>query len=111
MLKRFVCIVSLVLAATAAANEGHELLQGQNESERAQTLIGILHASGKGCSAVSRSFFQDRDEYAAAYWNAECASGESYVIQMPATPQAKTRVLDCSLMEMIGVKCFEKFEN
>ena len=100
-------LIGLVLALPAFANEGHQLLLGQTKAERATTLAGILQASGKTCATVSRSFLQGTDENQAAYWNAECSGGETYVIQIPTTNQ--TRVLECKIMEMIGVQCFTRF--
>lgn len=102
-------LLSLALAAPAFANEGHQLLLSQTKAERATTLAGILQTSGKACAEVSRSFLQGTDENQAAYWNAECSGGETYVIQIPASSQ--TRVLECKIMAMIGVKCFTRFEN
>ena len=102
-------LLGLTLAATAFANEGHQLLLSQTKAERATTLAGILQASGKTCATVSRSFLQGTDEHQAAYWNAECSGGETYVIQIPVSSQ--TRVLECKIMAMIGVECFTRFEN
>ncbi len=102
-------LLSLALAASAFANEGHHLLLSQSKAERATTLAGILQTSGKTCAAVSRSFLQGTDENQAAYWNAECSGGETYVIQIPVSSQ--TRVLECKIMAMIGVGCFTPFEN
>ena len=105
----WISLLSLTLAATAFANEGHQLLLSQTKAERATTLAGILQTSGKTCATVSRSFLQGTDENQAAYWNAECSGGETYVIQIPVSTQ--TRVLECKIMAMIGVKCFTRFEN
>ena len=105
----WISLLSLTLAATAFANEGHQLLLSQTKAERATTLAGILQTSGKTCVTVSRSFLQGTDENQAAYWNAECSGGETYVIQIPVSTQ--TRVLECKIMAMIGVKCFTRFEN
>lgn len=106
----WIYLLSLALAVPAFANEGHQLLLSQSKAERATTLAGILQTSGKTCETVSRSFLQGTDEAnQAAYWNAECSGGETYVIQIP--PSNKTRVLECKIMEMIGVKCFTRFEQ
>ena len=106
----WICLLGLVLAVPAFANEGHQLLLSQSKAERATTLAGILQTSGKPCAEVSRSFLQGTDEEnQAAYWNAECSGGETYVIQIP--PSNQTRVLECKIMEMIGVKCFTRLEN
>ncbi len=102
-------LLGLVLATPAFANDGHQLLLGQSKAERATTLAGILQTSGKTCATVSRSFLQGTDENQAAYWNAECSGGETYVIQIPVSSQ--TRVLECKIMAMIGVECFTRFEN
>ena len=105
----WICLLGLALAAPAFANEGHQLLLGQTKAERATTLAGILQTSGKTCETVSRSFLQGTDENRAAYWNAECSGGETYVIQIPVSN--RTRVLECKIMAMIGVECFTRFEN
>ena len=103
------CLLGLALAVPAFANEGHQLLLGQSKDERAITLAGILQTSGKTCATVSRSFLQGTDEHQAAYWNAECSGGETYVIQIPVSSQ--THVLECKIMAMIGVACFTRFDN
>ena len=105
----WICLLGLALAATAFANEGHQLLLSQTKDERATTLAGILQTSGKTCATVSRSFLQGTDEHQAAYWNVECSEGETYVIQIPVNSQ--TRVLECKIMAMIGVRCFTRFDN
>jgi len=106
----WIYLLGLALAVPAFANEGHQLLLSQSKAERATTLAGILQTSGKTCETVSRSFLQGTDkENQAAYWNAECSGGETYVIQIP--PSNKTRDLECKIMEMIGVKCFTRFDN
>lgn len=97
----------LAIVGSALANPGHELLRGQSQAERATTLAGILHASGKACAEVSRSFYQGEDEHRAAYWNAACSGGEAYVIQIP--PDSQTRVIECQIVELIGVACFTRF--
>ena len=105
----WIYLLGLALAASAFANEGHQLLLSQTKAERATTLAGILQTSGKTCAEVSRSFLQGTDEHQAAYWNAECSGGETYVIQIPVSHQ--TRVLECKIMAMIGVECFTRFDN
>ncbi len=102
-------LLSLALAAPAFANEGHQLLLSQSEAERAITLAGILQTSGKTCATVSRSFLQGTDEDQAAYWNAECSGGETYVIQIPVNN--RTRALECKIMARVGVECFTRFER
>ncbi len=105
-----ICLIGLAVAVAAFANEGHQLLLSQSKAERATTLAGILQASGKTCATVSRSFLQGIDEEnQAAYWNAECSGGKTYVIQIP--PSNQTRVLECKIMAVVGVKCFTRFEN
>ncbi len=103
------CLLGLAITVPAFANEGHQLLLGQSKDERAITLAGILQTSSKTCATVSRSFLQGTDEHQAAYWNAECSGGETYVIQIPVSSQ--TRVLECKIMAMIGVACFTRFDN
>jgi len=51
----------------------------------------------------------DKDD--AAYWNVSCNNGQSYNVQVPANPSAKTRIMECSIMKAIGVECFKKFSN
>jgi len=105
----WIYLLGLALAVPAFANEGHQLLLSQSKAERAITLAGILQTSGKACAEVSRSFLQGTDEHQAAYWNAECSGGETYVIQIPVSN--RTRVLECKIMALIGVECFTRFDN
>lgn len=104
----WLCVIGLAVAVSAFANEGHQLLLSQSTAERATTLAGILQINGKVCETVSRSFFQGTDENQAAYWNAECSGGGSYVVQIPV--DKRTRVIECMITEMVGAPCFTPFK-
>lgn len=97
----------LMVAGSTFANPEHELLLGQMQVERATTLAGIMHAGGKACAEVSRSFYQKEDEEQAVYWKAVCSGGKVCVIQIP--PNSQTRVIKCHIVELIGVECFTRF--
>jgi hypothetical protein len=78
------------------------------ESEgHADYLRDIVTSAGEPCAAVDRTFRQGsrRGEH---FWNVTCRGGRSYAIQI--TPDGKTRVLDCSVLEAVTkATCFESF--
>lgn len=101
----------VLFALPASANELSDLLESQSESERAASLGDVLSQSGKSCGEVTRTFLQSTDRDDAAYWNVQCSNGSAYNIQVPADPAAKTRIMECELMDVIGVPCFKKMED
>jgi len=105
----FIALVSFSLSV--AANDVSKLLESKSSSERASILANLLHQSGKGCGKATRTFLQGYDKDNAAYWNVSCNNGQSYNVQVPANPSAKTRIMECSIMKAIGVECYKKFSN
>ena len=90
-----------------AGNLSHSFLMKLPEKERVEALGENLNASGKSCEAT-KTFYQGTDTDGAAYWNVACTNGVSYTIQVPKDVNAKTRIMECSLMKMIGVDCWIK---
>jgi hypothetical protein len=107
----FSFIVLVLFGLPASANDVSKLLESKSSSERASILSNLLHQSGKGCGKATRTFLQGYDKDNAAYWNVSCNNGQSYNVQVPEDPSAKTRIMECSIMKAIGVECFKKFSN
>ncbi len=104
----FVLLLAISIATAASAgNFTHSYLMKSPEKERAEALGEVLNASGKSCDAT-KTFYQGMDSESTAYWDVACTNGKSYVIQVPSDINAKTRIMECSLMKMIGVDCWIK---
>ncbi|MFV8819680.1 hypothetical protein [Haliea sp. E17] len=104
-------IALLTFSLPNAANQLSDILESKPPSEQEQIFLNVLIQSGKPCGKVTRTFLQGSDKDDAAYWNVACDNGQSYVVQIPADPTSKTRVLDCSLMKAMGSECFTKFSS
>lgn len=106
-----IIMMLLILSFSGYANDVSAILEAQSLSQRAVTLAKLLHQSGKSCGTVTRTFLQGFDKEDAAYWNAACSNGQSYNVKVPANPSAKTRILECEILKIIGTECFTKLQN
>ena len=94
----------------ASGNAAHDLLAGQPEARRNQTLTSFLAKSGESCDRVERSFFQGLDKNRAAYWSVACHGGQSYMITVYADATGSTKILECGILKAVGGgECFKKF--
>lgn len=100
-----------LLACTANANPGSELLDRLTPAERANALANLLRQSDRSCSTATRVFKQGADRDGAVYWNVECSNGNAYAIQINNDAAGTTRMLECSIMASMGIPCFTEFES
>jgi len=111
-MKLFVMLITITtFSALVVANDVSKILESKSSVDRAAILTNLLHQSGKECGKATRSFLQGYDKDDAAYWNVACTNGQSYNVQVPSNPSAKTRIMECGIMKAIGVECFTKFSN
>ena len=64
----------------ARANEAHQILSGQSNQERNETLTVLLQHSSEDCDVVVTNFFQGLEPEGGALWNVTCENGKSFVI-------------------------------
>ncbi|MFQ5965807.1 MAG: hypothetical protein ACE5KZ_16160 [Candidatus Scalinduaceae bacterium] len=109
-MKIFAYFILLVLLTNISyANEAHDRLVEMTTSERNKTFGKLLRDSGESCNSVTRSFFQGFDKDNAAYWSVACSNDRSFSVQFKDDSEGSTRIVDCELLKMLGVNCFEKF--
>ena len=101
MQKRIGVLLLGAIASTTLANDGHDRLMTMSASERTKALGGVLNASGEACTPTM-SFFQGFDKDKAAYWNVACSNGKAFNVQIADDKTGSTRILDCSILKMIG---------
>jgi len=66
------------------------------------------------CGKVTRSMFMGADAEGMLYYSARCnnRSESEYVVQVDTnSPKIKTRILECSIVEMLGIKCFKLLDS
>ena len=91
------------------SNPTHNNLIAMSETQRRTVMTKLLTSSGLNCSSVNATFYQGSAETGNAIWNAACASGQSYSIQVKNDPEGSTRVLTCNEQKLFtGVECFTK---
>jgi hypothetical protein len=90
-----------------AGNLAHSHILKMPEKERLEALGGVLNASGKPCDAT-KTFYQGMDSDGSAYWDVACKNGKSFVVQVPRDVNAKTRIMGCDFMKMLGTDCWIK---
>ena len=106
----FTFTLACLLVGAVRANPAHEQLNAMSESQRRSALTAFLSKSGEVCSSVSRTFYQGSDKQGNAFWNAACADGNSYLIQVNNDAAGSTRILSCKVVKAVGAgTCFTKF--
>jgi hypothetical protein len=102
--------IALLMALAAHANPAHEQLSSMSEQQRRSVLATFLVKSGEQCSSVTKTFYQGSDKKGNAFWNAACAGGDSFVIQVNNDATGSTRILSCKVLKAVnGGTCFTKF--
>lgn len=110
-MKYILLVVMISMAPVAHSNEVSDFLKAETKQERRRIFGEVIHQSEKACGKVTKTFFQGRDRDDAAYWSVACSGGNSYSVQIPADSNASARVLECSLLEALGIKCFKKLQD
>jgi len=106
----FVGAIALLVTLAVDANPAHEQLSSMSEAQRQTVLAALLLNSGERCSKVTRTFYQGSDKNGNAFWNAACAKGGSFLIQINNDATGSTRILSCKVLEAVhGGRCFTKF--
>lgn len=106
-----VWIMALCSSLVVRANPAHEQLSAMSEEQRRSVLAAFLIKSGEQCTSVSKTFFQGSDKEGNAVWNAACAGGASFVVQVNNNATGSTRILNCKVLKPVsGGTCFTKFK-
>ena len=104
--------IAIFLALAASANPAHDQLSAMSEQQRQSVLAAFLVKSGERCSSVTKTFYQGSDKKGNAFWNAACAKGDSFVIQVNNDATGSTRILSCKVLKAVnGGTCFTKFKS
>lgn len=104
--------IALFVAFAANANPAHQKLPSMSEQQRQSVLAMFLVKSGEPCSNVTRSLYQGSDKKGNAFWNAACAGGASFLIQVNNGSAGSTRILNCKVLKAVnGGACFTKFKS
>lgn len=104
--------IALFWVLAAQANPAHEQLSSMSEQQRQSVLAKFLVKSGERCSSVTKTFYQGSDKKGNAFWNAACAGGDAFVIQVNNDATGSTRILSCEVLKAVnGGTCFTKFKS
>jgi hypothetical protein len=110
-----ICILSVIVAVILCtsgmvlANEFSNTLRFYSETKRADVLCGIVNSAGYSCSRITLTFYNGVDKRSdTAYWAVSCTNGVSYSVQISS--KSATRVIPCKTMNLLGLKCFKKYE-
>lgn len=100
-----------VFYSNAHANDAHNTLAEQSEVRRLMFWTGHMKDAGRDC-VVTEDFFMGFDKENAAYWSVNCNNSRDIgvIVQIPNTVGGKTRIMECSIANAIGVPCFKKME-
>ena len=112
IVKIFIGAIATFWTLAASANPAHEQLSSMSEQQRQSALAALLVKSGERCANVTKTFYQGNDKKGNAFWNAACANGDSFVIQLNNDATGSTRILGCRVLKALnGGICFTKFKN
>lgn len=102
----------LAIPLGASANPAHDQLKSMTEAKRQALLTKFMAKSNKQCTAVTQTFYQGSDQNDNAIWNAKCADGSTFAIQVNNDAGGSTRIISCAVLKSVsGQKCFTKFKK
>lgn len=105
-------LIAIFLGLAASANPAHDQLSAMSEQQRQSVLAELLVKSGERCSSVTKTFYQGSDKKGNAFWNASCAKGDSFVIELNNDATGSTRILSCKVLKAVNAgTCFTKFKS
>lgn len=111
-MKTYALILAIFLCSwTVSANQVSDTIQSKSSAHRAKILTNLLHKSDKGCGKVTRAFLQGNDKDDSAYWSVSCKNGQSYSIEIPASPSANSSIFKCEAMVKSDFECFKMIET
>ena len=92
----------------STGNVAHDHFLKLTPDFRALALAQIVVGSGDMCTGTTTFFMgmnlMDND----AYWSVRCTNGKSYQIRIKADDGGSTSVLDCDVLKLAKVSCFQK---
>jgi hypothetical protein len=78
---------------------------------RALALAQIVVGSGDRCTGTTTFFMGMNPRDNDAYWSVRCTNGKSYQIRIKADDGGSTSVLDCDVLKLAKVSCFQKLDQ
>lgn len=90
----------------ATGNIAHDRLIALSESDQAFYLGMVVMADCRGLGTFYMGMHPDTR---AAFWSVRCSNGRNYEVEIDADAGGSTKVLDCSVLNVVtGMNCFEK---
>ena len=105
------CLLFIGGMQSATANDNHKALMKKSELERTFFWADYMKQISANCK-VTEDYFMGFDKDNAAYWSVDCnkSRDDGFLVQIPASANAKTKQFPCSVGKMIGVPCFKKLD-
>lgn len=103
----FITVILMGLTSPAHA-DNYKFLLSQPKNEQYRIFQTSVNSAGKSCSKITGDLFMGSDREENGYWSLSCAGGENYVLQIMNDSTGRTKVMECELMAMIGIKCWKK---
>jgi len=92
--------------SASTGNRANDGLLALSDSDRNNLFTRYM--SGQKCGRVTRNFYQGINK-GEAFWSVECSDGSQYGVLVKPDANGSTRIMDCGVMKMLGVKCFERW--
>jgi hypothetical protein len=68
-------------------------------------------ASGEQCGTVTRSFYQGSTPSGEVIWNIDCSATGDWQIMMEPNSTGSTRVMECSTVRALGIRCWQRYRS
>lgn len=99
-------IIFLIAIGSAVVNAEPNI--SDEEMQEALTVALSKHRCGK----VTKNMFMGTDAEGMIYYSAKCKNNQKYIVQINAfSKNISTRVLECDIAKMLGIKCFRRLDS
>lgn len=101
----FAAVFSL-LPGAAFAGRASDLVESIPEPNRLTAFQSII-SNAYNCTGASKMIFMGESEEA-GYWTVRCSEAD-YMVEVKNAGELETKVLQCSLAEALGLRCWRPF--
>ena len=102
-------ILVVVFSGSVFANPANEIMLGLPSNKQDMALRQVVESANETCPNVTKKLFQGQDKKGNAIWSVACSNGRSFSVMIYNDASGSTKVADCNVLKIVGVKCFAKF--
>jgi hypothetical protein len=95
--------VTARIESVGTGNKANDVMLSLSEHDQALAL-----GRTAGCVGNRAFYMGISPKEHDAYWSVGCSNGTDYQVQIAADSSGSTRIVECSTLRAVGIRCFER---